>query len=76
MIKIELTDTDIVYPLKTMTAMDETEGLTLKEKKAFIDKFCTEVKTDLEKMLFGTAAVYDDYYDGLNTEDKADDKVA
>ncbi len=76
MIKIELTDTDIVYPIKTLAAINEAEGLSLKEKQNFIDKFCQEVKVDLEEMLFGTNSVYDDYYDGTNTEDEEDNKVA
>ncbi len=77
MIKIEFTDTDIVYPIKTLAAVNDAEGLSLKEKQNFIDKFCKEVKVDLEGMLFGTNSVYDDYNDDTNTEeDKEDDKVA
>lgn len=76
MIKIELTDTDIVYPIKTLAAVNDAEGLSLKEKQEFIDKFCKEVKDDLEGMLFGTNPIYDDYYDGINTEDEENNKVA
>ncbi len=62
MITISVTDTDIVYPIKTLTV--EKDGLTFNEKMAFLDKSVKEIKEDLQAMLFGTASVYDDYYDG------------
>ena len=62
MITVSVTDTDIVYPIKTLTV--EKDGLTFDEKMAFLDKSVKEIKEDLQAMLFGTASVYDDYYDG------------
>lgn len=62
MITISITDSDIVYPIKTLTAAKD--GLTFKEKMAFLDQTVKELKEDLQAMLFGTASVYDDYYDG------------
>ncbi len=62
MITVSVTDTDIVYPLKTLTVTKD--GLTFKQKMAFLDSAVKDIKEDLQAMLFGTAGVYDDYYDG------------
>jgi hypothetical protein len=76
MIQISIKDTDIVYPVKTLTCASETEGMTLAEKNAFIDRSIKEMKKDLRDLLFGESSVYDEYNDDMNKADDSEEKIA
>lgn len=76
MIQISIKDTDIVYPVKTLTCTNETEDMTLAEKNAFIDRSVKEIKNDLRELLFGESSVYDGYNDDMDRTDNSEKKIA
>lgn len=76
MIQISIKDTDIVYPVKTLTCTNEADNMTLAEKSAFIDRSVKEMKRDLRDLLFGESNVYEEYNDDLSKADDSEEKIA
>ena len=76
MIQISIKDTDIVYPVKTLTCTSETDNMTLAEKNAFIERSVKEMKKDLRDLLFGESEAYDKYNDDIDKECDEKEKIA